>query len=230
MKIEKLPFGVRLIVLVRKLQRFNWKFNFNDFKFSYFIHSYNRTYNNERSVEISLAKYFYSKCGTDKSCLELGNVTSHYLKKPKIVIDKYEIASGVTNIDFLDFESDVDYDFISISTIEHIGHDESKRYSHLNDSASAQRKENIQLQVFNKIYDITASDSKVLITIPLGYNRELDNFITNFDLSDLSIGCLARVSSTNCWRQCSLEEGLNQPYSGTYPAANAIAILYRNLF
>ena len=68
--------------------------------------------------------------------LELGHVLSHYVDPSNYgfashtVVDKYETSAmaNVHNVDIVDFESDALFDLIvSVSTIEHIGWDESPR-------------------------------------------------------------------------------------------------------
>jgi cyclopropane fatty-acyl-phospholipid synthase-like methyltransferase len=54
--------------------------------------------------------------------LEIGNVLSHYQKIAHKIIDKYEKAPNVINIDICDYKDESLYDCIySISTFEHIG-------------------------------------------------------------------------------------------------------------
>ena len=58
-----------------------------------------------------------------KNILEVGNVLSHH-----DMLDKYEMAKGVTNADVVHSTSEKKYDLIiSISTLEHVGWDEKPR-------------------------------------------------------------------------------------------------------
>ncbi|MFK5282271.1 hypothetical protein ACI3PL_22195, partial [Lacticaseibacillus paracasei] len=90
---------------------------------------------NERAAEIAIAahliepyrqkdqKNFHPVWSKNApSCiLEVGNVLSNFMPCNHIVVDKFEKASGVLNVDIVDYRSTHKFDFIiSISTFEHI--------------------------------------------------------------------------------------------------------------
>ena len=101
--------------------------------YRYFYHPYNTTWKNERAVEIPIIldkiQFYHYQGGR---ILEVGNVLSNYVHFQHDIIDKYDKSEGVINQDVVDFqpaENENDkYDLIvSISTIEHVGWDETPR-------------------------------------------------------------------------------------------------------
>lgn len=120
---------------------------------------YNVTATNERAVELSIAKVWLSE--REAGGLEVGNVTSHYWDGNHAVVDLNEIAPGVTNIDVFAIEDRYDW-VLSISTIEHVRWDDEK------DPLGS-------LEAIQHLRSIC--DGPMLITIPLGYNQPLDEFI-----------------------------------------------------
>jgi hypothetical protein len=103
------------------------KFAFNGQNFSYFYHWYNKTWRNERAVEVPIIWNIVKKYKR-KRILEVGNVLSHYYPIRHEILDKYEKAPGVINLDVVDFKPAKKYDLIiSISTLEHVGWDEKPK-------------------------------------------------------------------------------------------------------
>ena len=230
MSIEKLPLGTRLVTIIRKIQRRKNSFQLNNLNFKYFINHYNKTYNNERTIEVSLAKYFFD-ISINKQIIELGNVSKHYLKKNHRVIDKYEKSKGVENIDFLELEVKKKYDFLSLSTIEHIGFDEFSRYKHLNTEVKSFQKKLIFKRVFEKINQLIDENSKLLVTAPIGYNQGLDEYISlNHKSKDFQFRFMKRINMQNQWVETSYNNVKEIKYSDQFPAANAIVIISKNLF
>lgn len=82
-------------------------------------HPYNVTAQNERAIEVPLAQFFLQRHGRGHG-LEVGNVLGHYGVSGHDVVDLYEVADGVRNIDLFDVEGRWDW-VVSISTVEHVG-------------------------------------------------------------------------------------------------------------
>ena len=102
-------------------------FKFDGGEYEYCDRLYNFTPFNERRVEIPVVRRALAGHG-EGNVLEVGNVLSHYMPIAHRVIDKYERASfpGFANADAVTYRSESAFDLIiSISTIEHIGRDES---------------------------------------------------------------------------------------------------------
>ena len=64
-------------------------FSMNGQEYPYFVHPYNRTWANERAVEIPVVRSFLEE-SQGKRVLEVGNVLSHYGPVTHQVLDKYE--------------------------------------------------------------------------------------------------------------------------------------------
>jgi len=102
-------------------------FAFNGRTYSYLYHFCNKTWKNERGVEIPIFRDILLRHQTAR-ILEVGNVLSHYVPIHHDVVDKYEVAPGVINQDIVEFAPTARYDLIlNISTLEHVGWDEVPR-------------------------------------------------------------------------------------------------------
>jgi SAM-dependent methyltransferase len=133
-------------------------------RYPYFIHPYNLTWRNERAVEVSVATRFIS--GMDGEGLEFGNVVGHYVPIRWRVVDKFELGTGVVNVDIVDYAPEERFDWIvSISTLEHVGWDENPR-----DSGKAVR-------AFHHLRSLLNPDGRMLLTTPMGHNEGLDRAI-----------------------------------------------------
>lgn len=127
----------------------------------------------------------------DKSqMLEVGNVLSHYGWRGHDVLDKYERAHGVINKDAVDFSPGRRYDLIpSISTLEHIGVDE----------AGADR--NKALKAVINLVGLLSRNGKLVATIPLGHNADMDALVTGSVSIPVQAHFLKKTSSSNQWEE-----------------------------
>jgi hypothetical protein len=147
--------------------------------------------------------------------LEVGNVLHHYIQVDHDVLDKYEKAVGVINQDVVDFHPDRSYGLIiSISTMEHVGWDEEP-------------KEPCKvLCALSNLRGLLEPSGVMMITVPVGWNTELDHFIDSGELGQAEIYALKRVSTKNEWRECSYCEARGTPYNFKKLRANAIFVIY----
>ena len=176
----------------------------------FFVHHYNATWRNERCLEIALAFDFLSRT-KPQSWLELGNVMRYYSSIEHDVIDKYEKGDAIWNLDFVGFQPPKAYDaFVSISTVEHIGWDESVRDP---------RK---ILEALTNIKNMVQNKEHVFLTAPLGYNDYLDDLVRNKEFCFQKETFYVRVNRQNDWQQCSRDEALRHPYGKKFQAANAL--------
>lgn len=169
----------------------------------YFKHSYNTTFINERAVEIPL---FLELLNTHENCqvLEIGNVLSHYVKPHWDIVDKFEIAPDVKNIDVLDYHPEKRLNLIfAISTFEHIGFDENPK-----DPKKI-------LQVIEHLRkNCLVEGGKIVFSIPLAWNRELENMLVNKTINYKKITFFERTSFLNIWKEVTpTEEWFKKPYS-----------------
>lgn len=187
-------------------------FEFNGHDYHYFYHPYNLAWRNERSIEVPIARDFLLAHHGDE-VLEVGNVLSHYGEEGHDVLDLYETADGVVNQDAADWKTDKRYGLIiSISTLEHIGWDESPR-----------RPEKV-LQAVDNLIGLLAAGGEFVASAPLGYNPFLDSLIEQRRLPFDELYALERISRSNRWRQTEVDSVLGASYEPRAFRARAIFI------
>jgi hypothetical protein len=188
-------------------------FRFQGRDYPYFLSRYNRTALNERAVEVPILQEIIAQ-HRGREILEVGNVLSHYFPARHTIVDKYESGEGVVNEDICIYASGKSFDLIiSISTLEHVGFDETPR-----------RPENCILAVTN-IRRLLAPGGQAWITIPAGYNPFIDECLRKGTIAfDASYG-MKRISRWNDWVQCSVDEALRCTYGYPHaPSATGIII------
>jgi SAM-dependent methyltransferase len=202
-------------------------FSFKGEKYPYFYHPYNKTWRNERAVEIPLSLKLLND-NKDKNVLEIGNVLSHYQKINHDVLDKYEIGHSVINKDIIDFNPEKKYDLIiSISTIEHIGWDE------------VPRDQTKTLKAINHMLGLLSPGGSIYVTFPMGYNSDLENHINERRIRFSEAHYMKRVpfrkkrylkfifespSYQNKWIEVPESEVKQIRYGSPCPHANALLI------
>jgi hypothetical protein len=195
----------------RKFYRQPAFFVFNDQEYAYFEHPYNGTWMNERAVEIPLM-WEQLKSYSPERVLEVGNVLSHYFVTKHAVVDKYERRPGVISNDILDVELPQKFDcIVSISTLEHIGWDETPRVPGKHISAIMKMKQ------------LLSVDGKLFATVPLGYNPSFDQ-----DLFSGKLGCSQafyfKRLTKETWCQASLDQVRASRYGEKYRTTDGLAV------
>lgn len=191
---------------------FNRFFTIDKKKYHYFINIYNSVVS-ERVIEIPFAKEFLLR-NKGKSVLEVGAVLPHYYNVNHEIIDKYEKNPNFINIDILDFNTEKKYDLIiSISTIEHIGFDEPFKESGKSKKAIL------------KIIDLLNMKGTAIITVPLGYNPEIDCIVLNNEISFAKTYFLKRLGRLNIWKETTINDALNSKNEPEYSEGNYVAFL-----
>lgn len=186
-------------------------FQLDNVEYSYTIHPHNYTWTNERSVELSIASQALEDHKPGR-ILEVGNVTKHYFNTQHDVVDKYEKAEGVINIDVVDFSPEQKYDFVfAISTLEHVGWDRDRK-----------EPEKIPVAI-EKLKQLLAPGGKLLITVPIGFNYFLDEMIDEQNLAFDNISFLKRTAACE-WKQTDWSAVKDTKYNSPYSNANAIAV------
>lgn len=180
-------------------------------KMKYNINKYNLSWGCERAIEIPITKRYLK----DKTkILEVGNVLSHYYPSDWKIIDKFEKEKGVTNIDLFDYNPKDEFDLIvSISTLEHIGIDDSVANKELG------------LKAIEKLKTLLKKDGEMLVTIPVGYNPILDKAFIKKGTFD-QVYAMKRVAIWNTWKQVTPKQVINTKYGWPYNNANAILVGY----
>ncbi|MGA7369596.1 MAG: hypothetical protein WBX01_10750 [Nitrososphaeraceae archaeon] len=201
-------------IYYKKIRKTPETFTFLGRTHRYFTALYNATYTNERSVEVPIAMSIINNY-RGKRILEVGNVLSHYLVFPHVIVDKYESAVGVINEDILDYRTDEKFDLIiSISTLEHIGWDETPR----DDTKIPKTLENLK--------NLVKPGGQIIITVPIGQNPVLDNLVHKRSIEFDKYNYMKRVSRSNLWSETSEEEAYSSKYGSPYPYGNAIMIAF----
>ena len=188
---QSLPLGALENIVQRKLAK-ERTFLFNGNELEYYFHSHNNFRMTERAIEIPvlremMAVYPHSKI------LEIGNVSSYYYDAfrhvpemaQKTVVDRYEEAAGVLNIDIAEFAPDSVFDFIfSISTFEHMDSDRGWNPNHQPGTSSlgSVAADNIKHVVDN----LLAAEGVLVLTAPIGYSEEFDATFLSEELRELS--------------------------------------------
>lgn len=187
-------------------------FSFDGASYPYFYHRYNTTWRNERVVEVPIAQRAVADA-VGRKILEVGNVLAHYGEVRHVVVDKYERAPGVINADAIDHRTDDRYDLIvSVSTIEHVGFDEEPR-----DATKT-------LRVVEHLRTLLAPGGRMLVTVPLGYNPDLDAMLREGKFPFTRIRTLKRISADNRWQEVPWEDVKHARYGAPFPAANAVLV------
>lgn len=188
------------------------RFSYNGHKYKYFFHLYNATFRSERCVEIPIAKEILDSF-RDKQILELGNVLSHYFPVKHDVLDKYETAPGIINEDVVRYHPTKKYDLIiSVSTIEHIGWDETPR-----DSQKI-------IKAINNLRSLLKPEGLIFITAPLGANPFLDRIIRDKLVSFAELSFLKRLAKYCRWTEVSYQEASGAKYNFPFPFGNCILV------
>lgn len=205
--------GTYFIYLIYKLFNSLRSFTFQGQRHNYFTHRYSKTWRNERSVEVPVIWEEVKKY-QGKRILEVGNVLSHYFTVDHDILDKYEKGKGLINQDVVNFEPRGKYDLIvSISTLEHVGWDEKPQ------------KPRKILKAIRNLKSLLAPKGKIMVTLPLGYNPEMDKMLKKDEIKFTKQYNLKRVSGlTNRWREVEWKKIRNAKYSSPFRNANGLVI------
>ncbi len=195
------------------------RFSFRGTNLKYFVHPYHKTWRTERAVEIPLALHYLESLRKGADVLEVGNVLSHYPEGLKLmpgygytIVDKYERAPGVLNKDIVDFTSSKPFELIlSVSTIEHVGLDEGGEPSKWK-------------AAITQLVGLLAKDGTMVVTMPIGYNPDVDQCMRDEKLPFEDVYYLKRVSRDNLWREASLDEVRWTRYNFPHRAGNAVIV------
>lgn len=192
--------------------------------YNYFYHIYNRTWRHERAVEIPIIWEAVKKYHAE-NVLEIGNVLSHYFSVNHAVLDKYEKADGVINEDVVDFKPIKTYDLIiSISTLEHVGIDD---IFDKGDTINFKSSKKVTRAIEN-LKACLSSKGELIITVPLGYNQELDDLLRMKGVFT-EVLYLKRISKDNMWKETSENDCYNMKFNSPFKGASGLAIgIFKN--
>jgi SAM-dependent methyltransferase len=174
--------------------------------------AYHYTWLNERAVEVPLAAD-QLRTADPSRVLEVGNVLAHYLPVSHSVIDKYERADGVHNVDVVDLDLPGPFDLIlAVSTLEHVGLDED-----VQDPDKPAR-------AIEKLASALAPGGRLWCTFPVGYNDALDARLRDGSLGFTRLTALRRTGRANRWEQVPVEQVWGIDYDRLLFTAHAVVV------
>lgn len=174
-------------------------FTYKDKEFLYVDKPHNATRDNERGVELALAKLFMDQY---PDLTEIGAVTPYYYPATHEVIDLTDPHPRAKNIDASGMDVK-ERNILAISTVEHFGKGRAIPF----------------------IEDVILHAHKYLITFPLGYNDELDNYKSPHIryISRIDPKSIEDIRKDN-WIEKDILSEVDRKY-GTYQWANTIAVI-----
>jgi hypothetical protein len=176
-------------------------------EYRHFVHYYNRTWRNERAVEIPLALAFLE--ARSGPVLEVGNVLIRYGRSGHVVVDKYEHGPGVLNIDVVEYRPAERFSsIVMISTLEHIGWDEDEK-----DPTKI-------LRAIRHLQSLLSPEGRMLVTCPLSYNPNLDGIIADDRAGAARQSFLARRHGS--WRETDLRTAFGGHYHSDSRGASGL--------
>jgi hypothetical protein len=188
-------------------------FRFEGRTYSYFLHAYNRTVRGERCVEIPIVMDWV-RAAAGQRVLEIGNVLSHYFPLAHDVVDLYERAPRVANVDVVDFQPEAPYDLVvSVSTLEHVGWDEEPR-----------QPEKLLAALANLAGPCLRPGGRLVMTVPVGYNAFLDEAVATGRIALTQRFYMRRLSRWAHWEQCAAADVAAARYDHPWPFANALLV------
>ena len=202
-------YGRQVLMTIQRPAR---HFVFAGRTYPYLRHWHVTTFLNERTVETPIVVDEVQR-GRPTRLLELGNVLGHYVRCSHVVVDKYEVAPGVLNIDVVDYDADELFDMIvSVSTLEHVGWDEMPR------------EPDKTIRAVDNMRRLLAPGGRLVFTFPLGYNPHLDAHVAAGRMPFTEVRYLRRISVRNEWVEATSVEVDGITYGRPYVHGNAVAV------
>ena len=190
-------------------------FQFDGRAYEYLYHPYNRTWKNERGVEIPIFRELLLQ-HQGKRILEVGNVLSHYFPIQHDIVDKYEVSPGVINKDIVEYVPPQKYDLIvSISTLEHVGWDEQP-----------QEPAKLLHAIEHLRSTCLAPGGSLIASLPIGYNKFFDGLLNTGKSPFTTQHFLKRISKRNYWVESDWEQVRDVPYGRFVAHAICIGIAH----
>lgn len=170
---------------------------------------------NERCVELGLGRRALEAHAADAT-LEVGNVMPLHGSSGHTVVDKYERGAGVINEDIVDYDAGRRFSLVlSLSTLEHVGFDEQP-----SDPAKAPL-------ALSRMASLVADGGALLVTIPVAYNRELEEHFVSSEAPFDEVVLFAKRSRLARWEQRPVDERLQIHYAEPYACGNGLLVGFR---
>jgi SAM-dependent methyltransferase len=188
------------------------RFVFQGQEHAYLYHPYKQPWMTERAVEVPIVQRIVA-AHAGARILEVGHVLGHYGPIGHVVVDKYEQAPGVHNLDVFDLAPLGEFDLIvAISTLEHVGWDESPR---------------VPGQAGRALTALTRSlapGGRLVVTVPVGYNPSFDADLSRGAVPFDSAGAMRQQRAGPHWREVPVAEVWTVPYDFLLYHARAVVI------
>jgi hypothetical protein len=193
-------------------------FTYEGETYPYLYATYKRSWQTERAVEVPIVRRIV-EAHAGRRVLEVGHVLGHYGTVSHTVVDKYEQAPGVLNLDVFDLEREGLGPFdlvVTISTVEHVGWDESPRVP------------GKAAEAIEALDRLVAPGGTLLVTIPLNYNPPLDEAFRSGAIPFDHVGALRREGGGTRWRQVAPDAVGPAPYDFLLYSSRAVLIATRS--
>jgi SAM-dependent methyltransferase len=188
------------------------EFQFEGRRYAYLYGAYKRSWTTERAVEVPIVQDIVD-AHIDKRVLEVGNVLSHYGPQRHTIVDKYEDAPGVENLDVFDMAGLGTFDLVvAISTVEHVGWDEDPRVP------------GKAVEAIGALYERVAPGGRLVLTIPAGYNPSLDAALKDGAVEFTRLAAMRRQGGGASWRQGAPDEAWAAPYDFLLYSARGVLV------
>jgi SAM-dependent methyltransferase len=188
------------------------EFAFAGERHRYLFHPYNFTWLTERTVEVPIARAVVDR-HAGKRILEVGNVLPHYGPHDHLVVDKYEQAEGVLNLDVMELDRLGRFDLVvCVSTVEHVGWDEDPR------------EPGKAVEAVHRLAALLAPGGTLLLTVPVGYHPHLDTALQSGEFRFARSGALRRERLGPHWREASPADVWGTPYDFLLYSARAVFV------
>lgn len=192
-------------------------FTFQGKTYEYFLGEPNRTWANERAVELPIV-WDVVRQYDPVDVLEFGNVLRLYYGTDHDVLDKRQKEAPTFQVDIVDWEPPRQYPLVvSISTLEHVGHSSGKY--------GEEHSPYKFLAALGILFSAVAPGGQLLITVPIGYHQELDAYLKNGD-HGLNLACIKKVAPTR-WEEC--EPDFSIKYGSPYRRGNGVLFLSKGV-
>lgn len=207
-----------MIPFIGRLENKKRTFYFQGKKYYYFYNRHNYTFINERAIEIPIFSNIINKHQTSK-ILEVGSTLWNYFHQQYDVVDKYDESPEIIRKDILRYHPKTKYDLIiSISTLEHVGWDESLY------GKSCKNNKNYFLKTLKHLQSLLTDQGSIIFSVPLGYNPYVDLYITKMHDYFDDLYFMQRSPIINRWKQINRTKLRNFKHNYLLGYSNAIAI------
>jgi len=181
--------------------------------YRYFYSAISMAWRTERCVELPVVKALVEATAPD-DVLEVGDVLHQYYGFRHTVVDKYERRPGVVSEDITSYNPDRNFKLIvCISTLEHVGYDESPR-----DDGKA-------LDAIACMKRLLKPGGVLFATVPVGWHPRLDEGLDSQRSLFEKILFMRRVGYDR-WVECGRDGLDGVRFHRPYPAANGLRLCF----